>query len=201
MRSITGTRLTLLLLAMLVALAAPASAQNGQEVIRDCAEDGDLDGNYSQDDLDDAYDNMPSDIDEYSNCRQVIESARERSDVGADNNAGSGSPGTGISGGSSGGTGAAPGGTGNDIDELNARGERSRSGDAPEASVAGETAGNASGTYSTDAESDGMSAPLIVALILAALGAVAGALYLLRDQLPAGVASRLPGPLKPDSQV
>ena len=46
-----------------------------------------------------------------------------------------------------------------------------------------------------------MSPALIIALILAALGAVAGALYLLRDQLPASIASRLPGPLKPDSQV
>ena len=67
--------------------------------------------------------------------------------------------------------------------------------------MAGEEAENSGGTLSTDAEAGGMSTPLIIALILAALGAVAGALYLLRDQLPASIASRLPGPLKPDSQV
>ena len=195
----TSTRLTLLLLAMAVALVAPAasSAQGGQDVIRDCAQDGDLDGSYSQDELDEAYDNMPSDIDEYSNCRSVIEAARERGGAGgSDNNEGSSGPGI-TSDGSSGGT----GGPGNDLDELDSRGEQAQSGDAPTASVAGEEAENSGGTLSTDAESDGMSPALIVALILAALGAVAGALYLLRDQLPASIASRLPGPLKPDSQV
>jgi cobalamin biosynthesis Mg chelatase CobN len=191
----------ILLLVTAVALALPAasSAQEGQEIIRDCAQDGDLDGNYSQEELDEAYKNMPSDIDEYSNCRSVIEAARERGGVGGGSNQGSSGPG--IDSGGSSGPGGAPGGSGNDLDELEARGDRARSGDAPEASVAGEAVGNDGGTFSTDAESAGMSPALIVALILAALGALAGALYLLRDQLPASIASRLPGPLKPDSQV
>ena len=191
----------LLLLAMAVALVAPAavSAQSGQDVIRDCAQDGDLDGNYSQDELDEAYDNMPSDIDEYSNCRSVIEAARERGGVGGGGNEGSSGPS--ITSGGSDGTGGAPGGSGNDLDELESRGDRAQSDDAPIASVAGEEAENSGGTFGTDAESNGMSPALIIALILAALGAVAGALYLLRDQLPASIASRLPGPLKPDSQV
>ena len=194
----TSTRVILLLLATAVALALPAtsSAQTWQEVIRDCAQDGDLDGNYSQEELDEAHENMPSDIDEYSTCRSVIEAARERSGAG-DGNVDSGS---GIgSGGSS--DGGAPGGSGSDRSELDARGDRAKAGDAPQATVGGETVGNDGGTFSTDAESDGMSTAMIVALILAALGALAGALYLLRDQLPASIASRLPGPLKPDSQV
>lgn len=191
----------LLLLALLVAAALPsgALAQGGEEVIRDCAQDGDLDGDYSQDELDDAYENMPSDIDEYSNCREVIERAREGSRGSGDNSGGSlGAP-SDPSGGSTGGT-TAPGGSGNDTDELEARGDRSRTDDAPEASVAGKEASNSGGTFTTDAESDGMPAALIVALILAAIGAAAGALYLLRDHLPSTIASRLPGPLKPDSQ-
>jgi hypothetical protein len=198
----TGTRL-LLLLATAVALALPAIsfAQDGQDIIRDCAQDGDLDGNYTQEELDEAYDNMPSDIDEYSNCRSVIEAARERGGVGgANNNQGSSGPGI-TSDGSSGGPGGAPGGSGNDLEELQNRGDRAQSDDAPKATVAGTTAGDDSGTFTTDAASDGMSPALIVALVLAALGALGGALYLLRDQLPASIASRLPGPLKPDSQV
>ena len=193
----TATRFILLLLATAVALALPAtaSAQGGQEIIRDCAQDGDLDGNYSQEELDEAYENMPSDIDEYSNCRSVIESARERAGVGGGSQDSSGS-GTGSGGSSSG----PPGGSGSDPEEIEERGDRAQSGDAPEATVAGETAGSDGGTFTTDAASDGMSPALIVALILAALGALAGALYLLRDQLPASIASRLPGPLKPDSQ-
>ena len=190
----------LLLLAAAVALALPAAsfAQEGQDVIRDCAQDGDLDGDYSQEELDEAYETMPSDIDEYSNCRSVIEAARERSGVGGGSN--EGSAGAGVNSGGSG-PGGAPGGSGNDLNELDARRDRAQSGDAPEAHVAGEAVGNDGGTFSTDAETNGMSTALIVALILAAVGALAGALYLLRDQLPASVASRLPGPLKPDSQV
>ncbi len=197
----TGTRL-LLLLATAVALALPAisSAQDGQDVIRDCAQDGDLDGNYTQEELDEAHDNMPSDIDEYSNCRSVIEAARERGGVGGGGNEGSSGGGI-TSGGSSDGSGGAPGGSGTDSEELENRGDRAQSDDAPKATVAGETAVDDGGTFTTDAASNGMSPALIVALILAAVGALAGALYLLRDQLPASIASRLPGPLKPDSQV
>jgi hypothetical protein len=187
----------LLLLAAAVALALPAasSAQRSDEIIRDCAQDGDLDGNYSQEELDEAYENMPSDIDEYSNCRSVIDAARERSGVGGGSKESAG-PGAG-----SNGSGGAPGGSGSDAKELENRGDRAQSGDAPKATIAGETADSEGGTFTTDAKSDGMSTPLIVALILAALAALAGALYLLRDQLPASITSRLPGPLKPDSQV
>jgi cobalamin biosynthesis Mg chelatase CobN len=196
-----NTRL-MLLLAILVAAAMPAAsmAQGGDEVIRDCAQDGDLDGNYSQDELDDAHDNLPSDIDEYSTCRDVIENARA-SGGGDGNNAGSTPNGASVPSDGSGGGGASPGGAGNDLDELDARGDRAQSGDAPQASVAGEEVGTSGETFTTDAESDGMPAALIVALILAALGALAGALYLLRDYLPPAIKSRLPGPLKPDSQV
>lgn len=191
----------LLLLAMLVALATPGSsfAQDGHEVIRDCAEDGDLDGNYSQDELDAAYKNMPSDIDEYSNCRDVIERAREPGGGGADNAAGS-PAGGGVSGPGGGDAAAGAGGSGNDVEELQSRADRSHADDAPQATIAGEQAGTDGGTITTSDESDGMPAPIIVALILAALAAFAGALYLLRDHLPPGIASRLPGPLGPDSQ-
>lgn len=202
MRYLTRTRLILPLLAI-AALAAPAAAtaKGGDDVIRDCAQDGDLDGNYSQDELDEAYNNMPSDIDEYSNCREVIERARERESGGAENGAGS-APGALAPSGdsSSGGGGAAPGGSGDDSAELDARGDRSRNGEAPEAHIAGQELSGSDGTLGTDDESDGMPAPLIAALLLAALAAIAGALYLLRDRLPPGIASRLPGPLKPNSQ-
>jgi hypothetical protein len=202
MRSATHPRLVLLMLAMLlaaVAIPAQALAQGSDEVIRDCAADGDLDGNYSQDELDEAYENMPSDIDEYTNCREVIQSAREQRGGGDNNNAGSPSGGT--TGGSSGGGATAPGGSGTDADEINSRAENSRKDDAPTASVAGEELDSSGGTYTADADSGGLPTALIVALILVALGAVAGAIYLLRDHLPPAIASRLPGPLKPDSQV
>jgi len=191
------------MLAMLLAAAvipAQAVAQGSDEVIRDCAEDGDLDGDYSQEELDDAYENMPSDIDEYTNCREVIQGAREQRDGGGGDNNG-GSPSGGTTGGGSGGGATAPGGQGTDADEINSRAENGRNDDAPTASVAGEELDSSGGTYSANADSDGMPAALIVALILVALGVLAGAAYLLRDHLPPSIASRLPGPLKPDSQA
>jgi hypothetical protein len=192
------------MLAMLLAAAvipAQALAQGSDEVIRDCAEDGDLDGDYSQEELDEAYENMPSDIDEYTNCREVIQGAREqRGGGGGDNNAGS-PPGSADTTGGSGGGATAPGGQGTDVDEINSRAENAPNDDAPTASVAGEELDSSGGTYSADADSGGMPTALIVALILVALGAVAGAAYLLRDHLPPALSSRLPGPLKPDSQA
>lgn len=44
-------------------------------MIRDCAQDGRLDKHYSQKELQQAYKNLPSDIDEYTDCRQVIRAA------------------------------------------------------------------------------------------------------------------------------
>ena len=67
-------RLASIFAALLVALLAlPAFAQaSGQDVIRDCYDDGHIDGNYSQGDYQDAQDNLPSDVDQYSDCRDVI---------------------------------------------------------------------------------------------------------------------------------
>ena len=52
-----------------VAYGDPASA------IRDCATDGDLDSRYSNRELREAIDRLPSDLAEYSNCREIFEGA------------------------------------------------------------------------------------------------------------------------------
>jgi hypothetical protein len=57
------------------ALAPAASASPGG-VIRDCSEDGVLNGHYSHGDLTKALDQLPSDLDEYTDCRAVIRSAQ-----------------------------------------------------------------------------------------------------------------------------
>jgi hypothetical protein len=193
------------MLAMLLATAvipAHALAQGSDDVIRDCAEDGDLDGDYSQEELDEAYENMPSDIDEYTNCREVIQNAREQRDGGGGNNNGGSPPGSaGTTGGGSGGGATSPGGSGTDTEELANRADRSATDDVPPVSVQEEALDSSGGTYTANADSGGTPTALIVALILVALGALAGAAYLLRDHLPPAIASRLPGPLKPDSQV
>jgi hypothetical protein len=68
-------RVTLLLapVALLVALALPTGAQaDPGAVVRDCASDGSVDGNYSDADKRAALGQIPADLDEYSNCRSVI---------------------------------------------------------------------------------------------------------------------------------
>ena len=66
--------LTLLVLALAVS-AAPAYGSAGA-VIRDCSEDGALDRHYSHGDLTRALDQLPSDLDEYTDCRSVIRRAQ-----------------------------------------------------------------------------------------------------------------------------
>ena len=61
-----------LLVSVLVAAPAFGSAR---DVIRDCSEDGVLNGHYSHSELAKALDKLPSDLDEYTDCRAVIRSA------------------------------------------------------------------------------------------------------------------------------
>ena len=63
----------MLLLTVLAALALPAAAS--ADPVRDCAGDGDLDRRYSNSQLRRALDNIPGELDEYSNCREVIKGA------------------------------------------------------------------------------------------------------------------------------
>ena len=71
------------LAAALTVLLAPATAPPAPAsptgVIRDCSEDGILNGKYSQSELDGALEQLPSDLDEYTDCRAVIRRAQLRS--------------------------------------------------------------------------------------------------------------------------
>jgi hypothetical protein len=66
--------LTLLALALVVGVAPAFGSANA--VIRDCSEDGVLNRHYSQSELTGALDNLPSDLDEYTDCRSVIRRAQ-----------------------------------------------------------------------------------------------------------------------------
>ena len=64
------------LIALVVAFAAvalPASAAADPDaVVRDCAADGSVDGDYSDSEKRAALNRIPADVDEYSDCRSVI---------------------------------------------------------------------------------------------------------------------------------
>jgi len=59
-----------LLLALVVAPAANAASTT--QILRDCADDGVLQGSYSPSELRRARQNIPTDTDEYTDCRDVL---------------------------------------------------------------------------------------------------------------------------------
>jgi hypothetical protein len=94
-----------------VLLALPAFAQaSGQDVIRDCYDDGHIDGNYSPSEYQDAQDNLPSDVDQYSDCRDVIAQGQAGGSKGSKGTKGNGSNGS--NGGATGGGSNTGGGSG-----------------------------------------------------------------------------------------
>jgi hypothetical protein len=93
----------LLITAVLGCLLLPAAAwASGNAVIKDCTDDGVIQGHYSQQDYKNALNNLPTDVDEYTNCRDVI----KRAQLGA-----TGGGGGGGGGGPAGGVPVAPPGT------------------------------------------------------------------------------------------
>jgi hypothetical protein len=85
-------------------LVVPATAgASGRSVVRDCTDNGRIDSHHSQGDYKSALGGLPSDVDEYTDCRQIIEQAKRR-DASSSGSAGSGSGGGGgFSGGGGGG--------------------------------------------------------------------------------------------------
>src|SRR5918999_3822903 len=66
---------SLLVLAVLALLALPGGAMAQNPAIADCNDNGVLDQKYNNDQLRKALDNLPTDLDEYSNCREILSSA------------------------------------------------------------------------------------------------------------------------------
>jgi hypothetical protein len=63
----------LLVMVLTLLVAAPAAmAGTRDKIIDDCYDDGKLDGNYSPSEIRDARNNLPADIDQYSDCRDVL---------------------------------------------------------------------------------------------------------------------------------
>ena len=72
-RMTSRLRHLMVLVVAFAALALPALAvADPNAVVRDCAADGSVDGDYSDSDKRAALDRIPADLDEYSDCRSVI---------------------------------------------------------------------------------------------------------------------------------
>ena len=168
-------------LALLAALAAvalvlPAVASASPEaVIRDCSKDEKLDGTYSKADLRNARDHLPSDLVEYSSCREVIGAAIGSSGGGRDTAAA-----------------AASQGTPSDAENTARAGDRAEldsmaadHGDPGAIDVGGDRVTRGSdGLFDVASASNGMPLPLILALVGLALLTLAGSFVALRSRIP-----------------
>jgi len=179
-----------LLLTVLAALALPAAASANP--VRDCAGDGDLDKHYSNSQLRNALDHIPGELDEYSNCREVIKGA-----ISSGSDRRNESSGDGSGGGGGGGGGGATGGGGAES-AINADEQQARANDnaklnaitgnpdaKPEVSVGGEQLQpGTDGLFDLASASNDVPTPLLLALITLGLLALAGALVALRGRVP-----------------
>jgi hypothetical protein len=178
----------LLPLTVLAVLAAPAAAH--ADPVSDCAQDGKLDHQYSNEQLKKALDNIPSDLAEYSDCQQVISGAiHGGSGKGKGPKAGDSAAGKPIS---------AKEQAARDKDSQELAGITGDSGGepaAPSLRVGGENVKPGSnGLFDLASASNDLPVPLLVALIAIALLAVAGGVMALRSRVP--VLARLPLPSK-----
>ena len=193
-------------------LALPATAPaSGASVVADCAEDSKLGKRYTPAEYKDALRNIPTDVDEYTDCRDVIRRAQlAQAGGGGSGSDGDGGGGTGSIGGtSSGGTGSGAGAIGGSTGSPSGAGAGPESGsgagiDAFEALIESASAEeraavlNAAGNPANvrvggrdlrpDALGDGdlgtlnaLPAPFLVILLLLAVGTVAVTLPTLRS--------------------
>jgi hypothetical protein len=161
---------------VLAVLALPGSAMANP--ILDCSDDGDLDKPYSNKKLRQALHDLPTDLDEYSNCREILSGAitsgsdkgGNRPTVGAD-------------------------GTALPPEEAAARTQDNENlaaitadpeSNPPSVEVGGEEVEPGSnGLFDLATSSNDLPAPLLVALIALALVALIGGLVAVRERVPA----------------
>jgi hypothetical protein len=175
-------------MSVLALMALPAAAQ--ADPVTDCVRDDVLNKNYSNSELRKTLDELPTDADEYGNCREVIQNAiTNPSDKGGNR------PG--------GGTGAAgssdpslppdeQGARAQDDADLNAiTGGSAKDRPAPSVDIGGEKVEpGENGLFDLASASNDLPLPLLVALIALGVLALTGALLALRKHVP--VLARVP---------
>ena len=181
----------LLILGALALLALPAPAYaSADAVIRDCARDGKLDRQYSNEELRRARNNLPADLDEYSDCRDVIANAIKG---GSDLGGGLGSPGIGAT---------------DPLGEAAAQAQdqadlaAAANGEPPTVDVGGTSLEpDSSGFFNLGGAANEVPLPLLLALMLLGGLALASGVGSLRERVPAlarvPLLSKIPAPRVP----
>jgi hypothetical protein len=196
-------------LAAAFALAAPAAAlASPSAVINDCSSHGRLTKSYSQSDYAGALRNIPTDLDEYTDCRDVIRRAQLGAAGGGGSSGGGSGPGqTGAGGGGTGTPtgpgGAAGGGTGgatpgeanpgHSADEALAQAppserraiERARGAAGAPVRLGGRIVRPGELGFQGTGLLNTLPTPLVVVLVLLALGACAGGGLLMKARVVA----------------
>ena len=183
---------TLLVLAVLALLALPAGAMANP--VLDCARDGDLDKSYSNAELRKALDRIPGDLDEYSNCREVLAGA-----IAGGSDKGGNRPTAGA-----GGSPLPPAEqAARDKDNADLAGITANPEDNPPSVEVGgqQVEPGSNGLFDLASASNDLPVPLLVTLVALALVALIGGLVALRERIPAlariPLLSKIPTPRVP----
>jgi hypothetical protein len=186
-------------------LASPdAALASPQAVIRDCARDGKLDHHYSLSDLKNAEKTLPTDVDEYTNCRDVINQAEVAgsggnsggrphggvSGPGGGNGGKGGSGRNGVSGGNGRGGGSGSGGP--SAADLRALDRATHAGSAPSVSLQGQkVVPGSGGLLKTAATANHLPVPALLSLIAVAALTAAGGFVALGRRYPGVIGAAL----------
>jgi len=162
------SRLLLVMVLTLLVAAPAAMAGTRADIIRDCFDDGKLDGDYTASQIRDARNNLPADVDQYSDCRDVLARALGGSGSNAAPSAGGGTIG-GTIGGSASGEPLKPSG---DAEQRALEKAAAEGGDKPVQVGDGTIVPGASGFAAGAARSD-IPGPLLAALIMLAVATLA----------------------------
>jgi hypothetical protein len=167
---------SLFVLTVLALLALPGGAMANPVI--DCARDGDLDKQYSNAELRRALDRIPGDLDEYSNCREILSGAITGGSDRGGNRPTAGADGSPLPVEEQ----AARGKDGEDLAAITGDPEENR----PSVEVGGERVEPGSnGLFDLASASNDLPVPLLVALVALAILAVIGGLVALRERIPA----------------
>jgi hypothetical protein len=162
--------------AVLLLTASPALAGTREQILQQC-QDGRLTGDFTVKEIRDARNNIPTDIDQYSDCRDVL----SRAIAGRAGGAGGGGGGGGAAGGGGGGGGTGGGGTltPSTPQDQKAIADAAARGDTPVKVDGGTVVPGASG-FEANAARNPLPPGLIAVLVLLGIAAAAGAAPLLK---------------------
>jgi hypothetical protein len=167
----------LLVLAVLALMALPGSAM-AQNPIGDCNDNGKLDKKYNNKELRKAIEDLPTDLDEYSNCREILSGAITSGSDRGGNRPTLGADGSPLPAEEQ----TARTQDNEDLAAITADPEKS----PPSVKVGDEQVEPGSnGLFDLASASNDLPVPLLVALIALALVALIGGLAAMRERIPA----------------